>query len=162
MYNAQAQQLLKGVKIAIMVEQGMLTGKAEGGDETINRPAHSQSPSAKPTVISGGGDRKLRAPSRENLKLQELAADLRKPPLTPNTLQDFAEDQIREAQPLASHLHLQPSNLGCTGSLQVIHPDCGIDDDHGLKLPSLARRASHQDFRPIGLSRAGVGCLSGP
>src|SRR5207247_4340470 len=54
----------------------------------------------------------------------------RKPSLAPYALQYLAQDEIREGQPPARHLSIQPLRLGSRGAPQIINPDRCIDDDH--------------------------------
>lgn len=66
----QPQKLLKGVKVAVVVQQGVIVQQAKSRNQAVHRPTHSPSLSAQRTIILGHRHRQFCAAGFKDFKLQ--------------------------------------------------------------------------------------------
>ena len=104
--------------------------QAKRRDQAVHRAADRAAPRSELAVVPCGSHRQVDAARGEHLEFQQCPARGRKPSLAPYALQYLAQDEIREGQPPARHLSIQPLRLGSRGAPQIINPDRCIDDDH--------------------------------
>jgi hypothetical protein len=129
MDDRQLQEFLEGFEIPIAMDERVLIANAKRGDETINRFPNSVASAAKDAIIQRCFSGQIDTARVEHLKLQQLALDIFGN-FVANTLQDFTENQVDEAQALAIEFHMNPIGFGIRNAFQVVDPDGGVDDDH--------------------------------
>ena len=72
----------------------------------------------------------IRTAGWKNLEFKHLIPGQIKQVIIPNSLQDFAQDQVGDTQPLVFQLTLQPLAVGRLVTAQVIDLHGRIDNDH--------------------------------
>jgi hypothetical protein len=130
MDDRQLQEFLEGFEIPIAMDERVLIANAKRGDETINRFPNSVASAAKDAIIQRCFSGQIDTARVEHFKLQQLVLDIFGNNLVANTLQDFTENQVDEAQALAIESHMNPIGFGIRNAFQVVDPDGGVDDDH--------------------------------
>jgi hypothetical protein len=125
------QAFLKGIKIAIAVQQGVPFPEAKRCDEAIDRPANSMTALPKDSEVPSRCYREFRAARWKYLAPAEFGKHAIESALVGNALQHLAQNDVYHAQAPALKFCLQPLHLGIAGVAKIINPDRGINDDHG-------------------------------
>src|SRR5262245_61927059 len=102
----------------------------ECGNEAIDRLPHRVTTPSQRAVVSRGLLRQSDAPRLKHFQSEQLALNVLCRSLALNALQDFAQDQIGDAQALAIELRVKPIGLWIRGPPEVVNPDRGVNDNH--------------------------------
>ncbi len=138
-YDSQPEHLLKTIEVLVTVQQLVAGLQTESSDQAIHRPADGVTLLTQLPIVLRGANGEIDPTSRENMKLREIRTYAPELALTPNTLQNLAQDQVREAQSLPFQLVVQPPCFRTLGAAQVIDPHGSVDDDHSCIMLESAR-----------------------
>ena len=128
--DLEAEELLKGIEVAIVVKQTMVVQQTERCDPRVDGRAHDSTPPAQRPIVERGGQGQVHAARGEHFEPQKPRPDLSKSAFVPKPLQDLAQDDVEESQPLTIDFSIQPLRLGRPGTIEVVDPDRAVDDDH--------------------------------
>lgn len=135
----QAEKLLKRIEVSVPVKQRVLVAQAECRNQTIDGFAHGVTAAAEGATVARRLARERHATCLEHLAFGQRSLHLFGGHIAVDSLQHFAEDDIREPEALAIELGVQPICFGISRTLEIADPDGGIDDDHAY-LASRSRR----------------------
>jgi hypothetical protein len=96
--------------IAIVVQQQVATLDAEGPDDKIDRLADRAAPAAEKAVVRRRLNRQVGVEQRHSLKSPQAALDEASFSLGPQSLQDFAQDQIADQQRYGWYQRAEPAD----------------------------------------------------
>lgn len=94
MHDSQPEVVLKGVEVAVAVEERVAFVDAEGCYQAIDLPPNGVPGLTKGPVILGSLDRKLLAAGIEYIELRESILHLQENLVIANSLQHFHKDQV--------------------------------------------------------------------
>src|SRR5207245_8270301 len=120
----------KRIKIPVIVEEVTAVRQAKRRGRAVPRAGGRVAPRSELAVVPCGSHRQVDAARGEHLEFQQCPARGRKPSFAPYALQYLAQDEIRQGQPPARYLSIQPLRLGRSRAPQILNPDRCIDDDH--------------------------------
>ena len=103
---------------------------AKCGNPAIDSFAHGVTLAPKAPEIPSRGDRQSRAACLEKLEPAEITQNSAKRDIVANALQNLAQNQIRQPQPLTVNFTVQPIGLGIQHAAQVVDPYGRINDHH--------------------------------
>jgi hypothetical protein len=139
MDNLQPEHLLEHIEVAVAMQKFVAGEQAESGDPTIDRLANCESALAEGAVILGSCDGQFGPAAGEHSQLHEFITDMSERSLSANTLQHFAQNQVRKAQPIATECPIQPGSFVVDDVSEIVDPYGSIDDHHApLSLCSAA------------------------
>jgi hypothetical protein len=130
MNHRESQALFEGIKIAIAMQQRMSLPDAKGGDQAINRLANRLPLAPKDSEVPSCRYREFSTAGREYIASAEFGKHNIESLLVGDALQNLAENDVNQTEPLAHELGLQPSHLGIADVPEIVNPHCGINDDH--------------------------------
>ena len=100
MNDQQSEMCLKWIVILIAVKQRVPAIQTEGCDEAINRLANRDPALPQVSVVLRRGHCQVDPAWAEHLESQEIVMHLREHCVVPNSLQNFAKDQVGQPQAL--------------------------------------------------------------
>lgn len=130
MHYRQLEEFLERVEIAVAMQKGMALSDAERGNEAIDRLPNGAASSSHRAVIAGGFARQIDASGCEHFESQQKILDLSGDGVVAETLQQFAEDDVRQSETLPIQFLIQPVGLRIPHALQIVDPDGCVDNDH--------------------------------
>jgi len=130
MDDRETQHLLKRIKIAVVVKQSVPVLQTKRGDQAIDRSPDRIAVSSQPAIMFGCRNCQGHAASCKHFEFQQFLAYSLEKRFLSDPLEDFTEDEVRDAQTLALQLRLEPVCLSGTRPSQIVHPDRCIHDDH--------------------------------
>lgn len=147
MHHAQAEQLLEWFEVAVAVQERMTVAETECRDETVNGLANGASLRSESAVIPGRSHSELNTTSLEDFEASQILQHANGFFIGRETLQDLAEHQVEQAKRLPGELLVQPIRLACRDSVEVINPNGGVNDNHGISWCSRRVRAGSRSDR---------------
>lgn len=103
---------------------------AKGSDEAVHGLPYRLPSSPELTVMRSRRYCEILAAHGEDLEFPELPVQLRRLCLSSDSLQDLAQNDIRERKPLPLQVRIKPFRVGGVCTLEVVDPDRGIDNNH--------------------------------
>ena len=97
MKHLQFQVVFKRIEVAVAMEQLMTVFNTECSDEAVNRLADGEALPSECSVVLRGSDGEFSATTVEDWKLKEIPAKLAKAGIRSRALQNFAENETRQA-----------------------------------------------------------------
>lgn len=150
MNDFQPKHVFEWIKVAIVMEQRVSFHETKRRDETIDSPPDGSSCRAKSAIVRRRFYREFDSSGFVNFELQQLFLNGVKLSIRPNSLQDFAENEVGETQPFSGEIGFKPFGTGGMSAPKVVDPHSRIDDDHeaALTRPSrmMLRSPSHAIF----------------
>jgi hypothetical protein len=159
--DLKTEVLLKGVKVAVAVKQGMAVQEAKACDEAVNCLADGMAAPSEETIVLRGNYREFFASGWKDGEPGEFAPDTPEGGFLPDALQDCAQDEVGKSERLSLELAVEPVGVWIHCSAEVVDPDSGVDDGHGSEL---FLRAAQAGFFQVALppyfaAKAAEGCL---
>jgi hypothetical protein len=130
MDDTEVEVLLKGVEVAVVVEQDVALAQAEGGVEAVHGAAHRDAEGAEVAEVLGCGDCQFGVDILKDVEPAEGASNPGQIPMIPYASQDLTEDERGDGNALSVARLLHPDDLGGGISIEVLNEDGGIGDDH--------------------------------
>ena len=140
MNNNEAEVLLERIEISISVQKRVSVEEAKRSNQAVNSLANGSPllPETQEVLCSADGE--FLAAGLVNLKPAHRIQNSRKRLLVRDALQDFAKDEVCQAQSLASEFAIEVVSLAIWRATQIIDPNRGVDDYHSM--PMLFHRPS--------------------
>ena len=119
--DGKAKVFLERIEVAVAMQQGIRVRDAERGNQAVNCGDRVPFATENP-IILGGLDCQLHPGRLDNGELQQIAQNLTKQGIAPESLQHFAKNHIGQAQCLRRGIGNDPPRFGIFNSPKAIHP----------------------------------------
>jgi hypothetical protein len=130
MDDSKSKKILKRVEVVIAVKQRMALSQTESSNNAVDRLADRVPTCAEGTVVSRGGDSQRLPPAVEHLEIRQYPQNVAERQFFMDSLQNFAQNKVRQSEALLRQLSSEPIGVGIYGSPKVIDPDRGIHNGH--------------------------------
>jgi len=110
------------IEVMIAMKQRVALRDTKSRDETVYRLANSVPAGSQRAVVLGRCYRKFLSDAWEDSKIGQNLTNALEIPLFTNTLQNYAEDQIRQAETIAIKLTIEPLGMSVSGPVEIIDP----------------------------------------
>ncbi len=98
-------------------------GQAEGCYQAVDGLADGKPASTEGTIVLGGGYGEICPDGWEDFELRESSPDLFELRVFANPLQDFAKDEVGQAQALPIQFAVEPVGVEIADSAEIVDPD---------------------------------------
>ena len=121
---------LEGFEITVPVEKGMALDQTKSCDQAIDRLPNRTAMRSKGAVVLCRGYGQILASRGEYLESRQFTLDTSEVRISPNSLQDFTQNEIGQSEALLAEFSIKPLRMLIRRSRQVIDPDSRIHDRH--------------------------------
>ena len=116
-YDLQAKKFLERIEVPVAMEQSVIVSETERSNQAVDRLPDRLAVRAEPSIVLRRCHGKIGPARREDLEASEVPKHASRFVVGRQALQNLADHEVEEAQPLTPGLALEPRDLRSAGPI---------------------------------------------